>query len=306
MKNVRWTRAIGLAVITLTLTLALAAQEGDQPGLPGKYTQEGTVAYLVLTRSFGFIQHTQGERRPRTGHYTVDGKTLTLIGGVDGQSTLFTVQGEKLYDPDGTAWVKQGTAASATEPPNQTDAVRDNEQIAVLNSLIVQSREAMNSTPPDYDKAASLMLHATSVRPKEGLLWLTLGDADFGAKKYKDAINAYKNAIERNAASKAPNPEIEAKAKKMIDQLLVNGGNNLESALTSEQVPTATAPIEPPPPPPDAAPPAPKTISLGQTPTQVSAILGPPQKIAHLGAKEIDYYPDMKVVFVNGKVTDIQ
>jgi hypothetical protein len=47
-------------------------------------------------------------------------------------------------------------------------------------------------------------------------------------------------------------------------------------------------------------------VTLGQTHDEVAAILGQPTKVAVLGAKEIDYYPDMKVTFVNGKVTDIQ
>lgn len=68
----------------------------------------------------------------------------------------------------------------------------------------------------------------------------------------------------------------------------------------------ALAPIPPPPPPADAPPPAPKTISLGQTKDVVVAILGQPTKVAKLGAKEIDYYPDMKVTFVNNKVTNVQ
>lgn len=71
---------------------------------------------------------------------------------------------------------------------------------------------------------------------------------------------------------------------------------------------TATAPavIAPPPPPPDAPPAQPKTISLGQTKDEVTAILGQPVKKATLGPKEIYYYSDMKVILVNGKVTDVQ
>ena len=71
----------------------------------------------------------------------------------------------------------------------------------------------------------------------------------------------------------------------------------------------AAAPIQqiaPPPPPADAPPAQPKTVSLGQTKDMVVAILGQPTKVAVLGKKEIDYYPDMKVIFINGKVTDIQ
>jgi hypothetical protein len=57
---------------------------------------------------------------------------------------------------------------------------------------------------------------------------------------------------------------------------------------------------------PAAAPAAPtKTIALGQTKDQVESLFGQPPKKATLGAKEIYYYPDMKVTFVDGKVTDV-
>ena len=52
--------------------------------------------------------------------------------------------------------------------------------------------------------------------------------------------------------------------------------------------------------------PATKTIALGQTKDEVVAILGPPQKMVNLGTKEIYFYPDMKVVFISGKVADVQ
>jgi hypothetical protein len=56
-----------------------------------------------------------------------------------------------------------------------------------------------------------------------------------------------------------------------------------------------------------AQPPAPpKTIALGQTTDQVVGTLGQPQKIVNLGAKQMYFYPDMKVIFTNGKVTDVQ
>jgi hypothetical protein len=70
--------------------------------------------------------------------------------------------------------------------------------------------------------------------------------------------------------------------------------------------PAPMADIPPPPPPVDAPAAPPKTISLGQTKNQVAAIFGQPTKIVKLGTKEIDYYPDMKVTFTNGKVTDVQ
>jgi hypothetical protein len=78
-------------------------------------------------------------------------------------------------------------------------------------------------------------------------------------------------------------------------------------AAVPEPAPAADAPppaIEPPPPPVEEA--APATVSVGQTPDQVVAALGQPTKKAKLGTKEIYYYKDLKVVFMNGKVKDVQ
>lgn len=55
-----------------------------------------------------------------------------------------------------------------------------------------------------------------------------------------------------------------------------------------------------------APPPEPQQIEKGQTPDQVKASLGPPDKIVNLGAKQIYVYKDLKVTFMNGKVSDVQ
>jgi hypothetical protein len=56
-----------------------------------------------------------------------------------------------------------------------------------------------------------------------------------------------------------------------------------------------------------AAPPAePAQIEKGQTPDQVKAALGNPDKIINLGTKVIYVYKDIKVTFLNGKVSDVQ
>jgi len=81
-----------------------------------------------------------------------------------------------------------------------------------------------------------------------------------------------------------------------------NSDNTVAGTATAEAPPP---PIPPPPPPADTPPPPPKTVALGQTKDQVVATFGQPKKAATLGAKEIYYYPDMKVTFVNGKVADV-
>jgi hypothetical protein len=68
---------------------------------------------------------------------------------------------------------------------------------------------------------------------------------------------------------------------------------------------TAVATSAPAAPAPAAAPVETKTIAIGQTRDQVIANFGVPAKIVHLGDKEIDFYPDMKVTFVQSIVTDV-
>jgi len=50
----------------------------------------------------------------------------------------------------------------------------------------------------------------------------------------------------------------------------------------------------------------PAQIEKGQTPDQVKAALGNPDKIVNLGTKMIYVYKDIKVTFLNGKVSDVQ
>jgi hypothetical protein len=50
----------------------------------------------------------------------------------------------------------------------------------------------------------------------------------------------------------------------------------------------------------------PQTIQAGQTIDEVVATLGKPEKIVNLGAKQMYVYKDLKVTFMNGKVSDVQ
>jgi uncharacterized protein YcfJ len=65
------------------------------------------------------------------------------------------------------------------------------------------------------------------------------------------------------------------------------------------------------PPPPPIAPPPPASdttqhVALGQSVEEVVAILGKPSTVGELGPKTIYFYPNVKVTFVDGKVTDIK
>ncbi len=97
------------------------------------------------------------------------------------------------------------------------------------------------------------------------------------------------------------------------------GALSVNQPAAVPQTPAPAAPLPNPAPPPaavegplpqiDAPPPPPadpQTIQKGQTQNQVLASFGKPEKIVKLGAKEIYYYKDLKVTFVENKVADVQ
>lgn len=49
-----------------------------------------------------------------------------------------------------------------------------------------------------------------------------------------------------------------------------------------------------------------KTVKLGMSTDDVKKTLGNPTKVVDLGAKQVFVYPDMKIVFIDGKVSDVQ
>jgi hypothetical protein len=104
-------------------------------------------------------------------------------------------------------------------------------------------------------------------------------------------------AFPKGSLDSASPPDIE----RVIESYLAfpqTAQNNAPPAAAAPQ-PAATAqPSEP------AAPPA--TISIGQTIDQVVATLGQPLQIIDLGSKKTYKYKDLKVIFTDGKVTDVQ
>jgi len=47
-------------------------------------------------------------------------------------------------------------------------------------------------------------------------------------------------------------------------------------------------------------------IKKDQTPEEVQKLIGKPQSIVDLGAKLVYVYPNFRLLFVNGKLTDVQ
>jgi hypothetical protein len=81
-------------------------------------------------------------------------------------------------------------------------------------------------------------------------------------------------------------------------------GPNAGTRPNPEPVAPPGAQVAPQPAP--APQPEPVKIGLGQTTDQVVAGLGRPDKVVDLGSKKIYVYRDLKITFVDGKVSDVQ
>ena len=72
------------------------------------------------------------------------------------------------------------------------------------------------------------------------------------------------------------------------------GGNAAQQPAPATNPPSADPPQPPP------------SIKVGMTFDEVKGIKGQPDSIAEVGAKTIYAYKDMKIIFMNGKVSDVQ
>jgi tetratricopeptide (TPR) repeat protein len=129
------------------------------------------------------------------------------------------------------------------------EIVAGNAKIQNLNALLTQART--DNKAGNYDAAIKAMQDATAAKPDEGILWITMGDAQLGAadtaakaakaagtsssdpavaQKYTDAAASYKKGLELNAASKKPSPEAAAAGYNQLGQTYAKMGNAKDSA----------------------------------------------------------------------------
>jgi hypothetical protein len=125
-----------------------------------------------------------------------------------------------------------------------------------------------------------------------------------------EAISGTKEAPYAAAAPAAdPNGAAE------LDQTAQEGAQTEKQVVAEATAPDGTettaraapsSPIGGTAPPAQAASRGPTVIALGQTPEQVIAMKGQPTNKVAFPTKTVFIYPDMKITFKNGKLTDVQ
>ena len=122
--------------------------------------------------------------------------------------------------------------------------MKSNEMIKVLNTDLAQARtdvhdgdqahaaalQALGATAAKADilaketeiktakfgEAETIMKKDTALKPDASILWVELGDAQTGMGEFDEAIASYKKAMDLDAASKKPNPDLQGAAESGI------------------------------------------------------------------------------------------
>jgi tetratricopeptide (TPR) repeat protein len=95
---------------------------------------------------------------------------------------------------------------------------KENAVIKNLNADLVKARE--DNKDKNYADADALMTKDTAAKPDAAVLWVELGKAQEGEKKYDDSATSLKKAIDTDAASKKPNLDVEAAAENTLGEVL--------------------------------------------------------------------------------------
>ena len=100
--------------------------------------------------------------------------------------------------------------------------LKENSQIKNLNADLLKARE--ENKDKNYADADSLMTRDTGAKPDAAVLWVELGIAQKGEKKYTDAATSLQKAIDLDKASKKPNPDLQAVAGDNLGEALAMAG----------------------------------------------------------------------------------
>ncbi len=133
---------------------------------------------------------------------------------------------------------------------------------------------------------------------------LTTDDLDVAGSDAKKKYTAYVSfKFPKGYLDETPPEQIEQTVESVLapEEAAASEPQQPAPAPAKPQVTAAVAPVPPAPP---AGPPA--TITIGESSTEVLKAMGMPQQMVDLGKKKTYIYKNMKIVFVDDKVSDVQ
>lgn len=238
-----------LACITLAFapTFAVAQAPADAASIHGHVQDPANApivnAQVILTKDgktplFTFTTDQNGDYKgtgikPDTYYVTLfatPGKAVDRFDNVKFAAGTDTLQD---FDLSRAEYVnklppEQRKALEEAKKRN-AEIMKENQGVGKLNDLLKQARAA--NAAKQYAQADGLMQQAVVIKPDAAVLWLELGIAQTGEKKWDDAATSLKKALDLDTNSKKPNPEIEAADNNALGEVYAN----------SNKIPDATA-----------------------------------------------------------------
>jgi len=243
-KTTLWLALILLSMVPAfaqaPLTASIKGHNTDPVGAPManssvKLTKDGAAKNIVYTFKADANGDYSGEGiAPGTYFVTLmnaEGKDVDQFVDVKFTAGATTTQDFDLGRPEYMAKLSPEQRKQAEElKKKNAETMKDNAQIKNLNANLAKAREDLKSR--NFEEAETLMKEAVTLRPAASVLWLELGTAQVGLKKNDDAITSLKKAIELDAASKKPAPEIQGAAQAQLGEVYATT-NKLPEAVAA-------------------------------------------------------------------------
>ena len=172
----------------------------------------------------------------KPGTYTVTLRETTTPKGqvVDQFANVKIVAGQDTpqnFDLSRPAYMKK----LSPEQRKEVEKVKaENAKILQTNKIIKNLNKDLNQARKDnaaknYTAAETVMKRDVAVKPDAYLLWVELGNAQLGLKKYDDAITSLNKAITIDQQNKKPNVTVQAVAGNALGQAYAAAGKYQES-----------------------------------------------------------------------------
>ena len=166
--------------------------------------------------------------------FNAEGKDVDQFQNVKFAAGADVVQDFDMGRPEYMAKLTPEQRKTAEElRKKNAEALKENSQIKNLNNNLKQARD--DNKAKNYAEAETLMKEAVAVKPLASVLWLELGVAQVGLKKNDDALASLKKAIDLEATSKKPNPDIQAAANNSLGEVYANQNKLPESMAAYDE-----------------------------------------------------------------------
>lgn len=199
------------------------------PNVPVKLSQNGQVKYTFTTDANG--DYTGDNVTAGTYDFTLynaQNKTVDQFQNVKVTAGSDTQQDFDLSRPAYIAKMspEQKKAYEAAKAAN-AKINSENAKIKNLNADLIKARKDIEDK--NYAEADAIMTRDTAAKPDAAVLWVALGKAQLGEKKYDAAVTSLQKAVEVDTASKKPHPDVQAAAENSLGEALADEGKVPES-----------------------------------------------------------------------------